>query len=78
MLADKDRADGYKRGRTYLCRHCHEPITVHNRHWVHCSGHWFEMNCKVAGIWILGATTAHPVPYGTVQIFKERKTKGVR
>lgn len=75
MLADKDRAEGYKRGQTYLCRHCGGLITVHNRHWVHCSGDWFKINCKVSEIGILGATHAQPVPYGTVQVFKERKAK---
>jgi len=45
MNADKDRADGYKRGQSYLCRHCEKLITIHNGHWAHCDGDWMYDDC---------------------------------
>jgi len=76
VKADRDMADGYRHGRSYLCRHCEERITVRNHEWVHVGSGWNEPDflgpsCVKPGGECAGKH-AQPVPLGTVQVFEEQ------
>jgi len=75
VRADRDMADGYRYGRTYLCRHCGEIIPIHNHEWQHTERWGFGTACVKRGSGSAGKQ-AHPVPFGTVHVFDEELVSG--
>jgi hypothetical protein len=75
MNAYKDMLAGYNRGRSYLCRHCELRIVIHNGQWEHVR----EPPMDFGGVWcstwksMTEMDQAQPVPFGTAQIFDEKK-----
>ena len=74
MNAEKDMAAGYKHSRCYLCRHCGERITIHNRQWEHTGRKidFLGSSCVKPGSGCSGKK-GQPVPFGTVHGFDEEQ-----